>query len=94
MKRIGLLEQFHGEPNPNQEGYAADLHSHDEVALDVVKGTVSFLVPNEAPDDELHKHGDLERYIHCHLQLENGTVLNLWVHEGAEGVDVRLVPLN
>ncbi len=90
MKRLGLMEQFHGEPNPSQEGLAADLHSHDEVALEVVKGTVSFLVPVETPDDQLHKHGQLERYVHCQLKLENGTELNLWVHEGAEGVDVRM----
>ena len=91
MKRIGLIEQFHGEPNPGHEGLAAEAAAHDEVALDVVQGTVSFIVPAEAPDDRVHEQGAIDRHVHCHLKLENGIELNLWISGGAEGVDLRML---
>ncbi len=90
MKRIGLIEQFHGESNSSQEGLAAEVSGHDEVGLDVIRGTVSFIVPADTPDDQLHKHGAIDRYVFCHLLLENGSELNLWINEGADGVDVRM----
>ncbi len=90
MKRIGLKQEFHGEPDPCAEELSVDFDSMDEVTLDVVGGCVSFAVTSDVPDDQVVDKNLAERFLCCKLKLETGTELCLWINEGAEGVDVRL----
>ncbi len=91
MKRVGLKQEFHGEPDPTQEGLAAERdEKRDEVGLDVVGGTVSFVVPSDVPDDEITKIEYIERHVNGVLQLENGAELLFWIIGGAYGVDLRV----
>jgi hypothetical protein len=92
MKRIGLKQQFHGESDSCEEGWAVDQDSTDEVVLDIVGGTVSFAVPSNVPDDEVAENNLADRFLCCTLKLENGAELDVWINEGANGVDLRLVP--
>ncbi len=90
MKRIGLKQEFHGEPDPFAEELSVDLDGMDEVTLDVVGGCVSFTVASDVPDDQVVSKNLADRHLCCKLKLENGEELCLWINEGAEGVDVRL----
>jgi len=92
MKRIGLVQEFHGESDSCEEEWALDANGHDEVVLDVVGGTLSFVVPSNVPDDQIMEKNLADRYICCNLTLENGAQLCVWINEGASGVDVRLLP--
>ncbi len=92
MKRVGLKQEFNGEPDPTEEGIAAENNGKDEVVLEVVSGQVSFIVPTQVPDDRVVQKSLMERYLNCVLILENGAELALWINEGACGVDVRLSP--
>ncbi len=92
MKRTGLKQEFHGESGSCEEGWAVDVDSTDEVVLDIVGGTVSFAVPSNVPDDEVSENNLADRFLCCTLKLENGAELSLWINEGANGVDVRLMP--
>ncbi len=92
MKRIGLKQEFHGEPDPCEEEWAAlDVDGKDEVVFDVVGGSVSLLAPSDVPDDELMEHNLSNRYICCSLRLENGGELLIWINQEADDVDVHLV---
>ncbi|MGB8648917.1 MAG: hypothetical protein WCF84_27015 [Anaerolineae bacterium] len=92
MKRIALKQEFHGEPDPCEEEWAAlGVDDKDEVVFDVVGGSVSLLAPSDVPDDELMAHNLSNRYICCSLKLENGGELSLWINQDANDVDVRLV---
>ncbi len=92
MKRIGLKQEFHGESDSCEEEWAVDVDSTDEVVLDIVGGTVSFAVPSSVPDDQVAEKNLADRFLCCTLKLENGAELNVWINEGANGVDLRLVP--
>lgn len=92
MKRVGLKEQFHGEPNPNQEGIAAVNNGNDQIILNIVGGAISFVAPSNVPDDEVTQEKYLERFINCTLQLENGAQLLIWINAGAHGVEVQVEP--
>ncbi len=90
MKRIGLKQEFHGEPDPCEEEWSLESEGHDEVSLDVTGGCVSFVVPSNIPDDQVMEKNLADRFICCNLKLENGAELSVWINEGASGVDVRL----
>ncbi len=92
MKRIGLKQEFHGESDACEEEWAVDVDSTDEVVLDIVGGTVSFAVPSSVPDDLVTEKTLADRFLCCTLKLENGAELNVWINEGANGVDLRLRP--
>ena len=93
MRRIGLKQQFHGEPDPCEEEWAAlDQDGKDEVVFEIVGGTVSLLAPSDVPDDQLLENNLSNRFICCNLKLESGGELSLWINQDANDVDVRLVP--
>jgi hypothetical protein len=92
VKRIGLKQEFHGEPDPCAEEWMLEAEGHDEVVLDVAGGCVSFVVPSNVPDDQVLEKNLADRFICCNLKLENGAELSVWINEGASGVDVRLLP--
>jgi hypothetical protein len=92
MKRVSLKDQFHGEPDPNQEGIAATYGEKDQVILNVVSGAISFMVPSDVPDDEVTQDQYLERFVNCTLQLENGAQLLVWINSGSSGVEVQIEP--
>ncbi len=93
MRRIGLKQQFHGEPDPCEEEWAAlDPDGKDEVVFEIVGGTVSLLAPSDVPDDQLLEKNLSNRFICCSLKLESGGELSLWISQDANDVDVRLVP--
>ncbi len=92
MKRIELKQEFHGEPDPCEEEWAAlDANGKDEVVFDVVGGSISFMAPSDVPDDKLWENNLSDRYICCTLKLEGGAELCLWVNQDANDVDVRFV---
>jgi hypothetical protein len=92
MKRVGLKTEFHGEPDPNQEGIVAEFNEHDEVVMEVTGGTVSLVVPSRVPDDQVMQDKYLERFVACTLTLENGAQLLIWINAGAHGVEVQVEP--
>ncbi len=94
MKRTGLRQEFHGESDSCscEEEWTVDVDSTDEVVLDIVGGCVSFAVPSSVPDDQVMEKNMADRFLCCTLKLENGAELSLWINEGANGVDVRLMP--
>src|SRR5512138_1079992 len=91
MKRVGLKQQFHGEPDSAEEGIAATVEAdNDEVTLEVKKGTVGYRVPTDTPDDQVTQDRFLSGYIELDLTLEDGNVLRIEIAEGAQGVDARM----
>ncbi len=92
MKRVSLKDQFHGEPNPNQEGIAAANGEMDQVNLNVTGGSLSFVVPSHVADEDVTNEEYLERFVNCSLQLENGAQLLIWINSGAHGVEVQIEP--
>lgn len=91
MKRIGLEQEFHGEGDLCNELLREIGQGHDEVVLDVLGGTISFVVPEDVPDDKVFERNMTERYVCCRLKLETGAEMALWINAGAEGVDLRLI---
>src|SRR5581483_11364812 len=93
MERVGLKEEFHGEPDPNQEGVNAAYDAndgYDEVVLNIVGGKVKFIVPSQVPDDQVARSEYMERFVSCRMRLENGAELNVWINAGAHGVELEL----
>ncbi len=82
MKRINIKQAFVGEPNPDQEGIAAEA-SDELVQFEVVSGTFSLVVASNVPDDKV-----FENYgtITSELTLDNGMVVRFEIQDGAEGV--------
>ncbi len=91
MKRIGLTQEFHGEGDHCGEVLQEIGEGHDEVVLDVTGGTISFVVPDDVPDEKVFENNLSERYVCCKLKLENGAEMSLWINAGADGVDLRLI---
>lgn len=91
MKRIGLKQEFHGEGDHCGDLLQEIGPGHDEVILDVVGGSLSFIVPDDVSDDKVFEDNLSDRYICCKLKLENGAEMSLWINAGAEGVDLRLM---
>lgn len=92
MERVGLKQEFHGEPDPNQEGINAENEGFDQVALNIVGGIVEFIVPSQVPDDQVAQNTFIERFVRCQMQLENGAELMVWINAGSHGVDFRMSP--
>ncbi len=92
MRRIPLVTHFIGTSNPMMEGPEAQGESkYDRVDLDVIGGTVSFIVPHNVPDDEILQDKWLERFVGCDVELADGEyVLHLTITCETYGVDVRL----
>ncbi len=91
MKRIDLRQEFHGEGDRCDESWYVE-PGNDEIVLDVVGGSVSFVAPSDVPDEEVISQNLADRFICCNLKLENGASLCIWINEGANGVDFRLTP--
>jgi hypothetical protein len=89
MKRVSLKQQFHGEGESGLEGAVVAREDKDEVTMDVVGGSISFVVPSDAPDKDVFQNAFLERYLNGTLQLENGKELSFWITAGASGIDIR-----
>ena len=89
MKRVGLRQEFHGEGGSAMETVAVATEEKDEVTLDVMGGTLSFIVPSDIPDNQVFQNQFLERYLSGTLKLENGMELDFWINAGAHGIDVR-----
>ncbi len=92
MKRIELAQEFHGEGDRCDENWTVEQSGNDEIVLDVVGGSVSFVAPSAVSDDEVLDKNLADRFICCSLELENGAELHIWINEGANGVDFRLTP--
>jgi len=90
MNRVGLMQAFHGEPNPMMEGLRVEGEGNDQITLDVKGGTLTFIAPADVPDSDLLDTQWLRRFLLCDLILEEDTRLRLWVVEGADGVEYGL----
>ena len=82
MKRRNVQQAFVGEPDPNQEGLAAQGEGDDSIEIDVKRGRVMVTVPADTPDDEvLEQRG----YLSGELTLEDGRTLSFEIQDGAVG---------
>lgn len=90
MKRVGLMQAFHGEPDSMMEGLLVEGEGKDQVTLDVKGGTLTFIAPADVPDSALLDTQWLSPFLLCELVLEQGARLRLWVVEGAFGVEYRM----
>lgn len=90
MKRVGLMQAFHGEPDAMMEGLLVEGEGKDQITLDVKGGTLTFIAPANVPDSELLDTRWLQPFLLCELVLEQDTRLRLWVVEGAFGVEYRM----
>ena len=82
MKRRNVQQAFVGEPDPNQEGLAAQYEGDDSVELDVRGGRVMVTVPAATPDDQIFEQ---RGYLSGELTLEDGRTLTFEIQDGAEG---------
>jgi hypothetical protein len=90
MKRVGLMQAFHGEPDAMMEGLAVEGEGKDQITLDVRGGTIQFIVPADLPDQALFDSAWLRPFVLCDLVLEQDTHLRLWVVDGALGVEYHM----
>jgi hypothetical protein len=89
MKRRNVQQAFVGEPNPNQEGLAAEHQGDDAVEFQTRGGRLILTVPAETPDDRVLEH---QGYLSGELLLEDGRVLSFEIQEGAVGAQWNLKP--
>ncbi len=82
MKRRNVKQAFVGEPDPNQEGLAAEDEGRDAVELEVRSGRLLLTVPAGTPDDRIYEH---RGYLTAELTLEDGQVLSFEIQDGAVG---------
>ena len=82
MKRRNVQQAFVGEPDPSQEGLAAQGEGDDAVELDVRGGRVMTTVPAATPDDQILEH---QGYLSGELTLEDGRTLSFEIQDGAVG---------
>ncbi len=94
MERVSLRQEFHGEPDMEQEGTAAYGKGPDEVTVEVTRGKLKFRVKPEVPDDQVISRDNLEGFLQLVLELEDGSELTVIVNEDDEDspADVRLIP--
>ncbi len=82
MKRRNVQQAFVGEPDPSQEGLAAQDDGEDAVEYDVQGGRVMVTVPATTPDEEvLQRQG----YLSGEVTLEDGRTLTFEIQDGAVG---------
>jgi hypothetical protein len=82
MKRRNVQQAFVGEPNPNQEGLAAEHEGDDAIELEARGGRLLLTVPAATPDDQVLEH---QGYLSGELTLEDGRVITFEIQEGAVG---------
>jgi hypothetical protein len=82
MKRRNVQQAFVGEPNPNQEGLAAEHEGDDAIELQTRGGRLVVTVPAATPDDQVLEH---QGYLSGELTLEDGRVLSFEIQDGAVG---------
>lgn len=82
MKRRNVQQAFVGEPNPTQEGIAAQYEGEDAIDINVNGGRVMVTVPAATPDDQILQH---QGYLSGELTLEDGRTLTFEIQDGAEG---------
>ena len=82
MKRINIKQAFVGEPNPDQEGIAAEA-SDEQVQYGVKSGTFSLVVHSNVPDDQVFSNYGT---ISGELMLDDGTTVSFEIPDGVDGV--------
>lgn len=82
MKRRNVKQAFVGEPDPNQEGLAAENEGRDAIELEVRGGRLLLTVPANTPDDRIFENPG---YLSGELTLEDGRVLSFEIQDGAVG---------
>lgn len=82
MKRINIKQAFVGEPNPDQEGIAAE-SSDEQVQYEVKSGTFSLVIASNVPDDQVF---DNYGTISGELLLDDGTTVSFEIPDGVDGV--------
>ncbi|HZQ09055.1 MAG TPA: hypothetical protein VFD70_20930 [Anaerolineae bacterium] len=94
MERVSLRQEFHGEPDMQQEGTAAYGKGPDEVTVEVKSGKLKFRVKPEVPDNAVISRDNLEGFLQLILELEDGSELTVNITQGEDDsiTDVRLVP--
>jgi hypothetical protein len=90
MKRVNLKQEFHGEPDMAEEGIAVTGQGPDEVTMDIKRGTLTLRVPSAVPDDQVISKENIEQFLQCVMELEDGSELTIILNEERDGVDVRL----
>jgi hypothetical protein len=92
MKRASLKGKLQEDSivNPGAPGGACA--ENDQIILNVVGGAVSFIAPEDVPDDEVTRDEYLDGFINCTLQLENGAQILVWINSGTSGVEVQVEP--
>ncbi len=90
MKRANLKNEFHGEPDMAAEGSDVAGQGPDEVTIKITRGTLTFRVPANVPDDRVLSREHLDQFLQCVVELEDGSELTIILNEDRDGVDVRL----
>ncbi len=89
MKRRSLVRHFTGEPTHDDSVDHIET-GHDRVDLKIHGGTVSFIVPQDVPDEEVYQSRWLERFVGCDVDLGEGYVLHITISGDCYGVDARI----
>jgi hypothetical protein len=82
MKRHNMVQQFIGEPDPNEDGTQAEGVGYDEVELQIVRGKLSVVVPANTPDDAVW---DNPRVYVLDVETEDGQTFRFEVRGSGEG---------
>jgi hypothetical protein len=82
MKRRNVQQAFVGEPDPSQEGIAAQYEGDDAVEYSVRGGRIMVTVPAATADDRVLEQ---QGYLSGELTLEDGRTLSFEIQDGAEG---------
>ena len=83
MRRVSLLQEFHGEPDMDQEGLEVAGVGPDEVTIDVKQGILKLRVPIETPDNDVISKKFLDRFVEAILELEDGSGAHHHYRRGA-----------
>ncbi len=89
MKRATLKNEFHGEPDPAEEGAAVASQGPDDVTIDITRGTLTLRVPPQVPDSHVLDNQYLDQFLQLVVDLEDGSQLTIILNEDHDGVDVR-----
>lgn len=91
MRRVSVMQEFHGEPDMDQEGLEVAGVGPDEVTIDVKQGLLKLRVPIETPDNDVISKKFLDRFVEVILELEDGSELTIIIGEERDGIDIRLL---
>jgi hypothetical protein len=84
MKRYNLIQARGGDFTRGTEGIAMEGEGNDVIEMNVVRGTISIIVPAETPDGAVCEECFFEDHTCIDVELEDGMHVTGWVL-GGEG---------